>query len=362
MSTPAGTPPAIAPAAAPPAAPAAVQVPAPVAGAPAAPKAEPHLVIAPGPHIHTAETTARIMWTVNAALAPAALWGAFVFGLGAVWVLVGSIAGALLGEWLSAKALRRRATLEDGSAFCTGLLLAMTLPPQLPGWAAFLGGAFAIAVGKAIFGGLGFNLFNPALVGRAFLMASFPLAMTSGWAGPRPWFGARLDAVTTATPLAALREHGLTEAFRVATSHGSPWLSLMFGFRPGSIGEGSVFLLALGAAVLLGRDIIRLTIPLSVFAGVALVTLWTGAAGLHLLSGGLWLGAFFMATDYVTSPNTGPGQVVFGLTIGVLTGIIRLFGGYPEGICYAILIANLLVPAFNLWFRPKRVGLVGAAS
>ncbi len=324
--------------------------------------ADPRLVIAPGPHVHAAESTARIMWTVNVALAPAALWGAFVFGGGAIGVLAGAIAGAVGAEWLCARALRRRATLGDGSAFCAGLLLAMTLPPQLPAWAAMLGGIFAIAIGKMIFGGLGFNLFNPALVGRAFLMASFPLAMTSGWTGPRPWFGAPLDAVTTPTPLAALREHGLAEAFRVATGHGTPWMSLVLGFRPGSIGEGSVLLLALGAAVLLARGIIRLTIPLSVFAGLALVTLGTGAAGLHLMSGGLWLGAFFMATDYVTSPNVRGGQIAFGLVIGALTGIIRIFGGYPEGICYAILIGNMLVPALNLKFRPRRMALAGGAS
>jgi len=349
MSTPIGTPPQVAQAS-------------PATPSAAPPPPDRHLVIAPGPHVHAAETTARIMWTVNAALAPAALWGAFVFGAGALAVLAGAIAGAIGAEWLSSLALRRRATLGDGSAVCTGLLLAMTLPSQLPAWAALLGGVFAIAVGKMIFGGLGFNLFNPALVGRAFLMASFPLAMTSGWTGPRPWFGAPLDAITTATPLAVLREHGLAEAFRVATSHGSPWMSLVLGFRPGSIGEGSVLLLALGAAVLLARGIIRLTIPGSVLAGLTLVTLGTGAAGLHLLSGGLWLGAFFMATDYVTSPNLRGGQIVFGLVIGALTGIIRIYGGYPEGICYAILIANLLVPALNLWFRPRRVALMGGTS
>jgi electron transport complex protein RnfD len=346
MSAPNGMPPVVTPAAAPSAAPAAAS----------------RLVIAPGPHVHAAETTGRIMWTVNATLAPAALWGAFVFGGGALAVLAGAIAGAVLAEWLSALALRRRATLDDGSAFCTGLLLAMTLPPQLPWWAALLGGIFAIGVGKMIFGGLGFNLFNPALVGRAFLMASFPLAMTSGWTGPRPWFGVPLDAVTTATPLATLREHGLGEALRVATSHGNTWTSLALGFRPGSIGEGSVLLIALGAAVLLARGILKLVIPLSVFAGVALVTVWTGAAGLHLMSGGLWLGAFFMATDYVTSPNERNGQIVFGLVIGALTGIIRIYGGYPEGICYAILLANMIVPALNLWFRPRRVSLAGAPS
>ena len=322
----------------------------------------PAFVIAPGPHIRTAESTARIMWWVNGALAPATLWGVFVFGPRALFVVLASIAGAAGGEWLGARALKRPAPLHDGSAVCTGLLLALTLPPQVPAWTALLGGAFAILVGKTIFGGLGFNLFNPALVGRAFMMASFPLAMTAGWASPRHWFTAGLDAATTPTPLAALREHGLSEAFKVAVSHDSAWLGLLLGFRPGSIGEVSVVLVALGAAILLARGISKLTTPLSVFAGVILVTLPTGAAGLHVLGGGLWLGAFFMATDYVTSPNTTGGQIVFGLLIGALTGMIRIFGGYPEGICYAILLANMVSPALNLWFRPKRVALVGMPS
>ncbi len=319
-------------------------------------------IIAPGPHVRTEESTARIMWWVNASLAPAALWGVFVFGPRALFVILGSIAGTAGGEWLAARMLKKRASLEDGSAVCTGLLLAMTLPAQLPAWAAFLGGLFAILVGKWIFGGLGFNLFNPALVGRAFLMASFPLAMTSGWIVPRALGTPHLDAATTPTPLAALREHGLGEALRVASVHGRTWLDLLAGFRPGSIGETSVLLLALGAGILLARGIIRLTIPLAVFAGLALVTLWTGAFGLHLLTGGLWLGAFFMATDYVTSPNLRNGQIVFGLLVGALTGVIRTWGGYPEGICYAILIANMLVPALNLWFRPRRVALAGTPS
>jgi H+/Na+-translocating ferredoxin:NAD+ oxidoreductase subunit D len=277
--------------------------------------------------------------------------------------VLGSIVGALAAEWLTARALKRRPTLTDGSAVCTGLLLAMTLPPLVPAWAAAFGAAFAILFGKMIFGGLGFNLFNPALIGRAFMLATFPLAMTAGWSAPRPWFGAGVDAVTTATPLAALREQGLPAAMGlVANGAGGPWGGLIVGLRPGSIGEGSVILIALGAGILLLRGIIRLTIPLSVMAGVALVTMFSGAVGLHLLSGGLWLGAFFMATDYVTSPVTRNGQIVFGLVVGILTGVIRLYGGYPEGICYAILLANTLVPALNVWFRPRRTAPVGAPS
>lgn len=326
-----------------------------------APAARPRtLVLAPGPHLHTTESTASIMWWVNGSLAPLVIWGGFVFGWPALVVVAASIAGAVAAEWGALRLLRRRATVGDGSAVCTGLLLALTLPPLVPPWQAMLGGAFSILIGKMIFGGLGYNLFNPALIGRAFMMASFPLAMSAGWASPRPWFGGQIVAVTSATPLAALKEHGIDAAIRLVP--GDTWAALALGFRPGSIGEISVVLVALGAGVLVARGIIRLTIPLSVFAGVGIATAFSGAPLLHLMSGGLWLGAFFMATDYVTSPTTRGGQVAFGLLIGLLTGVIRLYGGYPEGICYAILIANTLVPAFNLWFPPRRVQFAGAPS
>jgi len=319
------------------------------------------LVLEPGPHLHAATTTASIMWWVNASLAPAAAWGVFVFGPAALAVIAAAVAGAVASEWLACRALHRRPTIRDGSALFTGLLLALTLPPLTPWWMAALGAAFGVLVAKMLFGGLGMNLFNPALAGRAFMMASFPLAMTSAWAAPRVGLTARLDAVTTATPLAVLKEQGLAAAMKVVA--GDPWPRLVLGFRPGSIGEVSVVLIALGAAVLLARRIIGLAIPLSVLAGTALATIGSGAPGLHLLGGGLWLGAFYMATDYVTSPSTRGGQIVFGLGIGLLTGLIRLFGGYPEGICYAILIGNAMVPALNLWFRPRRVAaLAGSPS
>lgn len=320
-------------------------------------------VIAPGPHVHGDESTSRIMWTVNATLAPASLWGVFVFGYRAWLVMLAATAGAVAAEWIAGRTLKARPSVVDGSAVCTGLLLGLTLPPLVAPWMAFLGGVFAILLGKMIFGGLGYNLFNPALIGRAFMMATFPLAMTSGWASPKPWFAA-VDAVTTATPLGALRERGMEEAMRLAGGAGSPWTGLLVGMRPGSIGEVSVLLIVLGGLVLIVRGIIRLTIPLSVVAGLVLTTAHTGLLGFHLLSGGLWLGALYMATDYVTSPNTRNGQIVFGLVIGALTGVIRLYGGYPEGICYAILIANTLVPALNLWFRPARpaVAVAGVPS
>jgi electron transport complex protein RnfD len=316
--------------------------------------AEPHsFVIAPGPHLHAEQSTRSIMWTVNASLAPAALWGAFVFGYRAVLVILASVAGAMAAEWIVNRNSKSKSSVLDGSAVCTGVLLALTLPPLVAPWMAFLGAVFAILIGKMIFGGLGYNLFNPALLGRAFMMATFPLAMTAGWATPRAWF-ANLDAVTTATPLGAMRERGFDAAMRLADGVGSSWLSLLVGFRPGSIGEVSVLMIIAGGLALMVKGIIKPTIPLSVVAGLVLTTAHTGLLGFHLLTGGLWLGAFFMATDYVTSPGTRNGQIVFGLIIGALTGVIRLYGGYPEGICYAILIANTLVPALNIWFKPPR--------
>lgn len=330
----------------------------PTTGAPAP---APRLVLAPGPHVHTAETTSRIMWTVNAALAPAALWGIFLFGLPALLVIAAAIAGSMAAEWAADRLMKARSSIGDGSAVMTGLLLAMTLPPRVPVWGAFLGGVFAILFGKMVFGGLGMNIFNPALIGRAFLMATLPLAMTAGWSSPAPWLS-HLDAVTTATPLAALREQGLDAAMNLIGGPESPWIGLLVGLRPGSIGEVSVVLLLLGGAFLMVRRIITPTIPLSIVAGLAITVAPSGLLGLHLLSGGLWMGALFMATDYVTSPNTRNGQIVFGLVIGALTGVIRLYGGYPEGICYAILLANALVPALNIWMRPRRVALAGAPS
>jgi len=293
------------------------------------------------------------MWTVNATLVPAAIWGVFIFGLHSLLVIAASIAGAVGAEWVAARTLKTKLSIRDGSAVCTGLLLAMTLPPLVTPWMVILGAVFGILFGKMIFGGLGYNLFNPALIGRAFMMATFPLAMTTGWASPRTWFS-NVDAVTTATPLGTFREHGLAAALKLAEVTGSPLLSFFIGLRPGSIGEVSVLMVLVGGVVLLVKRIIRPTIPLSIMAGVVLTTAHTGVVSLHLLTGGLWLGAFFMATDYVTSPNTRNGQIVFGLLIGALTGLIRVYGGYPEGICYAILIANTLVPALNIWFRPAR--------
>ncbi len=326
------------------------------------PGVEHPFILTPGPHLRSSVTTSSILWTVNAALLPATLWGVWMFGWSALFVVLASVTGAVGAEWLALRALKRPFHFDDGTAFCAGLLLALTLPPRVPWWMALLGGAFGILFGKVIFGGLGSNLFNPACVGRAFMLATFPLPMTTAWAVPRHWLMGPLDAVSTATPLRVLKEEGLGATERMLASQHGLWHTMLLGFRPGAIGEVSVVLLALGAAILVARGIIGLAIPLSVFAGLLVSTSFTGATLFHVMGGGLWLGAFFMATDYVTSPSTRNGQIAFGFLIGVLTGVIRVFGGYPEGICYAILIANAMVPAFNLWFRPRRAAAVGAPS
>ena len=318
------------------------------------------LVVTPGPHLRVGDDTARIMWWVNAALVPTGAWGVFAFGPPALAVILGAVAGAVGAEALANRAMRQRVTVTDGSAVCTGLLLALTLPPLVPWWAAMIGGVFAILLGKSIFGGLGYNLFNPAMIGRAFMMASFPVAMTTGWSLPRAWFS-RLDAVTTATPLGIMREQSVAAAIH-SIGGVEGWFRLLMGLRPGSIGEVSVILVLVGGLVLLARGIINLAAPLGVFVGLALITWSSGAAWLHLLSGGVWLGALFMATDYVTSPSTRRGQLVFGILIGMLTGLIRMWGGYPEGICFAILISNAAVPAIDMAFRPQRIRTAGAPS
>lgn len=308
---------------------------------------EPALMLTPGPHLKAEQNTVQIMWTVTATLVPTLVWATVLFGWNVVALVASGIAGAGAGEYLVTRLRHQRASLIDGSGVLTGILLVGTLSPGLPWWMPAIGGFVAIVFGKMVFGGLGFNIFNPALVGRAFLMASFPLAMTTTWRAP-------FTAVTQATPLTILKLNGWEGSI--------PYLQFFLGEHAGSIGEVSVLLILVGAAVLLWKRIITLTIPLSVIAGLGLVAIFSGVPLFHLLTGGLWFGAFYMATDYVTAPMLAPAQIIFGVCIGILTGVIRIWGGYPEGICYAILIMNAVTPALNRWFRPKRPQWKGAPS
>ncbi len=316
-----------------------------------------------GPHIryHHGLSTAQIMWRVNFSLLPALLWAVFIFGINPLLVTLASVIGALLGEYLVCIATKKPSTLGDGSAVCTGILLSFTLPPGLPFYMPLVGAFLAITLAKGVFGGLGHNIFNVALIGRAIMMASFPVAMTTLWSKPRFLGILNFDGATMATPLAVLKKDGVNAAVSLlsqvddaALGGGSYILKLVLGLRPGSIGEVSIVLILLGAAYLLYKRIIKLTIPVSVIAGAAIMGFFSSSPLIQVVGGGLWLGAFYMATDYVTSPTTFKAQVIFGLGVGILTGLIRNFGGYPEGICFAILLMNIMTPALNDWFKPRK--------
>ena len=304
------------------------------------------LIVSGAPHIFSGENTARIMWMVTLSLLPAGAAGVIIFGAASLGVIAVSMASAVLTEALIQKLRRTDIAISDGSAALTGLLLAYCLPPAVPLWLAAAGSVFAIAVGKQAFGGLGQNIFNPALASRAFLMAAWPAHMTA-WANPRRAF----DALTGATPLAGAFE-------------GISYRDLLMGSRSGCIGEVCVIALLAGALFLLIAGIISWHIPFSFIAALGIFTwIFSGAALFegkwlfHALSGGLILGAFFMATDYVTAPLTNKGRLVIGFGCGLLTGVIRIWGGYPEGVCYAILLMNAAAPLIDRYTQPRRFGV-----
>ncbi len=325
-------------------------------------ESSPTLHLSSGPHIASGRSTAQIMWMVNLSLVPALLWAWAVFGPVVLAIAVSSILGCVVAEAAACKIAKTAMTVFDGSAVCSGLLLAYTLPPGMPIWMPFIGGMLAMFFTKGMFGGLGYNIFNVALVGRAMMMATFPVEMTTRWVAPHLG-AAGVDTISAATALAQIKLGGEAALAKLLAAAGDGvWFDYFVGMRAGSIGEVSAVMILLGAAFLLWKGIIKLYIPISVLAGVALLAPFSLSPGLYMLSGGIWLGAFFMATDYVTSPITPKGQIIFGLGIGLLTGIIRNWGGYPEGICYAIMLMNILTPALNDWFRPKRLTADGVPS
>jgi electron transport complex protein RnfD len=307
------------------------------------------LIVSSSPHLHKKESVKRIMWMVVLSLVPAGIAGVYIFGPGALWVIVLAVFAAVATEGLIQIFTKRKLTLFDGSAVLTGLLLAYNLPPKVPFWLPIVGAFFAIAIGKQAFGGLGQNIFNPALVGRVFLMASWPKYMTTF---TRPL---NYDAITSATPLALLKEG------KVFT--GTSYWDLFLGNRGGCIGEVCILALLLGAALLFIRGYISWHIPITYIFSVGIVTYIFGAQGLfkgdwlfHILSGGLILGAFFMTTDYVTSPLTRKGQIIFALGCGLITAVIRLWGGYPEGASYAILMMNAATPIIDRYTKNRVYG------
>ncbi len=325
--------------------------------------AGPLLVMSASPHVHREQNVPGIMRDVVIALLPATLVGLWFFGLPALKVLALSLAGCLLFEWAFLKAMKRRGSLRDLSAVVTGLLLAMNLPPTSPWWLVLVGCLVAIILGKQIYGGLGYNPFNPALVARVFLLISFPVQMTT-WLRPAA-NPLAVDATTGATPLGAVRDHmSLGNTLPLPADLATPAWKLLVGLRGGSLGEASVIALLLGGLFLLWRGHIRWQIPVGFIGTLLVVTgvAWLADPGryasplLHGLSGGLLLGAFFMATDMVTSPVTRKGMLIFGVGCGLLTAVIRLWGGYPEGVSFAILLMNAATPLIDRYTKPRVFG------
>lgn len=329
----------------------------------------PKWAVSVSPHIRMGKTTAGIMWTVSASLVPVMLLSIYNFGLRGLLITAVSVLSCVAVEALSQKALGRPVSGGDGSAVLTGILLAFVIPPGVPYWMPVIGAVAAIFINKELMGGLGFNVWNPALVGRAVLMAAFPVAMTAAWIPPVDWskapidihLTAAVDAVSTATPLYVLKHYGLAALMQQFGGLTTIYQNFFIGLRPGCIGETSAALILLGGLFLMAKGIITWHIPVSTIATVAVLSwvfggeTWFGGDPLvQVLSGGLVLGAFYMCTDYVTSPTLKSGQIVFGIGVGVLTVLIRLKGGYPEGVCYAILLMNCLTPALDEWFKPKR--------
>ena len=323
--------------------------------------------ITASPHVRSADSTIQIMWSVVISLVPVVATSIYFFGPSAILVLLASVAGCLITERLFGS---KPGSIADGSAMITGLLLGLTLPPGFPLWMAFLGGVFGMGFGKIIYGGLGQNIFNPALVGRAFLQAAFPVAITTWPSKTQHWWTLQgdnlalpfmspvVDTATSATPLGNLKFGDDPVA--------TPLLDLLLGTTNGSLGETSALLILLGGIYLAWRGHLNWHIPVSIFVTTFAVSGLFYVMGLSqftpwfmLFSGGLMLGAWYMATDMVTSPLSTKGCWVFGFGIGLLVVIIRIWGGLPEGVMYAILLMNALVPFINRATQPRLFGTSG---
>lgn len=323
------------------------------------------LNVSPSPHQQSPETTRKLMYGVVIALLPALAASIYYFGIGAIIVTLTSVLSCVAVEYLIQKfILKVKPSISDGSAVVTGLLLAFNVPSNLPVHIIVIGAIIAIGVAKMTFGGLGNNPFNPALVGRVFLLISFPVQMTS-WPVPTGFKTEYADAVTGATPLGLLSEgvkngDAVSAIMEKIPSH----MQLFYGQMGGSMGEVAALALIIGGIYLLWKKIITWHIPVTVLFTVALFTgiLWLADPTkfadplFHLLTGGLMLGAIYMATDYVTSPMTHKGMIIYGIGIGVITVLIRTWGAYPEGVSFAILIMNAFVPLLNMYVKPRRFG------
>ena len=300
------------------------------------------LNVSSSPHVRDTVTTKSIMYDVLIAMLPAAAFGVYQFGFHALLVLIETMAVCVISEYVFEKALGRPVTIADGSALVTGMILALNMPPDIPVWMPALGGVFAIIIVKQLYGGLGQNFMNPALAARCFLLISFTGKMTTF----------TLDGVSGATPLAVLKSGGSVDV-----------AAMFLGRIPGTIGEVSVVALLIGAVYMLVKKVITIRIPAAYILTFSVFVLLFGGHGFdlnylaaHLCGGGLIFGAFFMATDYVTSPLTPNGQIVFGVLLGCLTGLFRLFGGSAEGVSYAIILSNIVVPLIEKVTLPTAFG------
>lgn len=299
------------------------------------------MILSSSPHISSGRKTQALMFTVVASLIPECVYGVVIFGIPALITILASVASSVLFEFLFNLLAKKKQTVSDGSAIITGILLALVLPPTIPVWQTVLGAAFGIIVAKSLFGGLGSNVWNPALTGRAFLFVSFPVAMGSAWITPLP------DAVSTATILPAIKSGAFTPSREI-------YLQYFFGNRAGCIGETSILLILISFVFLLATRTIDWRAPFAMVATTVLLTWISGGDILMaLLSGGLIFGATFMVTDYVTAPVTKPGRLIYGAGCGLITFLIRKFGGYPEGVMFSILIMDSLAPFLNKITRRK---------
>lgn len=336
------------------------------------------LIVTSSPHVHDTESVTKIMWIVNLTLLPAAVFSVINFGIPALITMIICIAGSAACEAAIQYWQKKEITISDGSAVLTGLLMAMCLPAGISWYIPLIGAVAAIGIAKHTMGGLGHNVFNPAHIGRAFIMASYPVAMTT-WVVSRigtkgDFAGAfshitKLDAVTTATPLGILKLQGYDALVASFGSKPEMYKALLIGTRAGSLGETSAILLILGGLVLIAKRYIRWQVPVVMIGTVGLLTwifggkvdgklvYFTGDPFFHMISGGLIIGAFFMATDMVTTPMTTKGQILFAAGCGVLTTLIRLYGGYPEGVCYSILLMNAVTPMIDRYIFPVKFGL-----
>lgn len=301
------------------------------------------------PHMFSNDSISKIMRTTILTLVPAVIFGIYIFGLEALRTIALGVLSAVFFEALVFKLRKRKVDVSDGSAVLTGLLLAMSLPPQVPFYVPIFGSFIAIVVAKHSMGGLGHNIFNPAHIGRAALMLSWPVLMTK-WTAMRY----NIDAVSSATPLGILKNQGYERLVQMFGGKAHMYFDMFFGFRNGSVGEVSVVLLVFGGIFLIYKGYIDWVVPLCMIGTVGLFTwifgpsaLFSGDPLFHMMAGGLILGAFFMATDMVTTPITRKGKIIFAVGAGIITVLIRLIGGYPEGVCYSILLMNSVTPLID---------------